>query len=224
MLTKVEIHEHIGEFPTKGANLHHHLAKLHLHSHVFRGLRGNSVPPYFQDSARAAVAAAISIIELVLVDPDIRDGLVGIPHYIHSMIAFACVFLLKVSTQYPAQYVDDSVIYNLTTRAVQQFRATPVGKWHLVHMMAEGLEKMIAKQTSTATTPGTVHHNGTSQLGFQHVLPESDADSTPLQNGDKSYSDDLFGNGFDEGFNFGTSSILNFDTGTLDLDFTGFGF
>ncbi|KAJ4366106.1 hypothetical protein N0V83_007741 [Neocucurbitaria cava] len=220
----LRIHEHIGEFPTKGANLHHHLAKLHLHSHVFRGLRGNSVPPYFQDSARAAVAAAISIIELVLVDSDIRDGLVGIPHYIHSMIAFACVFLLKVSTQYPAQYVDDSVIYNLTTRAVQQFRATPVGKWHLVHMMAEGLEKMIAKQTNTATTPGPVHHNGTSQLGFQHVSLEPGTDSTPLQNGDKSYSDDLFGNGFDEGFNFGTSSILNFDTGTLDLDFTGFGF
>ena len=224
VLTKAEIHEFIGEFPTKGANLHHHLAKLHLHSHVFRGLKGNTVPPYFQDSARAAVAAAISIIELVLVDHDIRSGLVGIPHYIHSMIAFACVFLLKVSTQYPAQYVEDAVIFDLTTKAVQQFRATPVGKWHLVHMMAEGLEKMLARQTQSTPAADIVHHhNGSGQPVMQHA-PELDPSATPLLNGGSSYGEDIFDNGFDEGFNFGTSSFLNFDTGTLDLDFTGVGF
>ena len=92
-LASAELHESIGEFPTKGVILHHHLAKLHLHSHVFRGLKGAPVPSYFQDSAVAAVAAATAIIETVLTDNDIRDGLVGIPHYIHSMIAFACVFV-----------------------------------------------------------------------------------------------------------------------------------
>ena len=90
--------------------------------------------------------------------------------------------------------------------------------------MAEGLEKMISKQTNISTAPAVVHHhNGNSQLDMQHAS-ESNTSPIPLQNGDKSYGNDLFGNGFDEGFNFGTSSFLNFDTGTLDLDFTGFGF
>lgn len=79
----LKLHQFIGEFPTKGVILHHHLAKLHLHSHVFRGLKGAPVPPYFQDSAVAAVSAATSIVEMLLSDYDIREGLAGIPHYIH---------------------------------------------------------------------------------------------------------------------------------------------
>jgi hypothetical protein len=83
-LTKPELHQFIGEFPTKGVILHHHLAKLHLHSHVFRGLKGSPVPPYFQESAVAAISAATSIIEMLLTDHDVREGLVGIPHYMYA--------------------------------------------------------------------------------------------------------------------------------------------
>lgn len=181
------------------------------------------MPSYFQESAAAAVTAATSIIKLVLTDPDIRDALVGIPHYIHSMIAFACVFLLKVSTQFPAHYIEDAVIFDLTTRAVQQFRATPVSKWHLVHMMAEGLEKMINKQTRSPSASITARPNGASRANTQH-LTDFASTSAPPANADGLYGDDIFGNSFEEGFNFGTASFLNFDTGTLDLDFTGFGF
>jgi hypothetical protein len=38
------------------------------------------------------------------------------------------------------------------------------------------------------------------------------------------HGDTLFTENFEDTFNFGTSSFLNFDTGTLDLDFNGFGF
>jgi hypothetical protein len=158
----------------------------------------------------------------VLTDDDIRSGLVGIPHYIHSMIAFACVFLLKTAAQYSGQYIEDAVVFDLTTRAVEQFRATPVGKWHLVHLMAEGLEKMLAKKTATPTAasmpqisaPPTMHHGHQ----INHNLPS-------IANGDSLFDDGMNGaTHFDDTFNFGTSSFLNFDTGTLDLDFTGFGF
>ncbi|EAT78396.2 hypothetical protein SNOG_14159 [Parastagonospora nodorum SN15] len=205
----LKLHESIGEFPTKGVILHHHLAKLHLHSHVFRGLKGAPVPTYFRTSATASVTAATAIIETVLTDDDIRDGLVGIPHYIHSMIAFACVFLLKIAAQYSGVYIEDAVVYDLTTRAVRQFRETPVGKWHLVHLMAEGLEKMLVKKTMGRTVMAA------------HDIAASPAPQpmAPTANGDV-----LFGENFEDAFNFGTSSFLNFDTGTLDLDFNGFGF
>jgi hypothetical protein len=210
----VELHESIGEFPTKGVILHHHLAKLHLHSHVFRGLKGAPVPQYFQVSAIAAVTAATAIIETVLSDDDIREGLVGIPHYIHSMIAFACVFLLKIAAQYSGQYIEDTFAFDLTTRAVQQFRSTPVGKWHLVHLMAEGLEKMLAKKTMTPTTAS------------KFVAPRTISPAPQASNNlpPTTHGDTVFTENFEDTFNFGTSSFLNFDTGTLDLDFNGFGF
>lgn len=227
VLILVGIHEFIGEFPTKGANLHHHLAKLHLHSHVFRGLKGAAVPPHFQESASAAVASAIAIVELVLSDRDIRESLVGIPHYIHSMIAFACVFLLKVAVQYSGQYVEDDIVFDLITRAVKQFHATPVGKWHLVHMMAEGLEKMIAKQmrpldpSFPAAVEQSIDDRG--QRGGS-VTADVNGATLPPATSEVSYDNGIFEHGFDDGFTFGTSSFLNFDTGTIDLDFSGFGF
>jgi hypothetical protein len=172
-------------------------------------LKGAPVPTYFCASATASVTAATAIIETVLTDDDIRDGLVGIPHYIHSMIAFACVFLLKIAAQYSGVYIEDAVVYDLTTRAVRQFRETPVGKWHLVHLMAEGLEKMLVKKTMERTVVAA------------HDIAASPAPQpmAPTANGDV-----LFGENFEDAFNFGTSSFLNFDTGTLDLDFNGFGF
>jgi hypothetical protein len=135
------------------------------------------------------------------------------------MIAFACVFLLKIVAQYSGQYIEDSFVVNLTTKAVQQFHTTPVGKWHLVHLMAEGLEKILARKTSPPITapqhPGRIDAVIANASHEQHVN-----DIPPPANN----SDILFGEDFDDTFNFGTSSFLNFDTGTIDLDFTGFGF
>jgi hypothetical protein len=182
------------------------------------------VPPYFRTSAVAAVTAATSIIEIILSDDDIRDGLVGIPHYIHSMIAFACVFLLKIAGQYSGQYIEDAVVFDLATRAVQQFRSTPVGKWHLVHLMAEGLEKMLAKKAkSPISTSNTPTARSTTTSNAEYATPATNT-ITPMMNGENVFTGGASGASFDDVFSFGTSSFLNFDTGTIDLDFTGFGF
>ncbi|KAF9729121.1 hypothetical protein PMIN06_000027 [Paraphaeosphaeria minitans] len=217
----LKLHQHIGEFPTKGVILHHHLAKLHLHSHVFRGLKGASVPPHFQDSAAAAVSSATSTVEMLISDYDIREGLVGIPHYLHSMIAFACVFLLKVASQHSGQYIDDAVVYDLTTKAAQQFRATSVGKWHLVHMMAEGLEKLVASRTTNSTTNSNQQLlPATSQAGLDlHHSPHMASMTAP--NG--YYEGDPLHHGFDDDFGLGTSNFLSIQPGELDFNFPGFG-
>lgn len=220
-LILAELHQQIGEFPTKGVILHHHLAKLHLHSHVFRGLKGISVPSHFKDSAAAAVSAATSTVKMLLSDYDIREGLVGIPHYLHSMIAFACVFLLKIASQHSGQYIDDAVVYDLTTKAVQQFRATSVGKWHLVHMMAEGLEKLVASRTTNSTTDSVQQLlPATSQagLGLDHS-PHMTSTTSPSG----FYEGDPLHNGFDDDFGLGTSNFLSIQPGELDFNFPGSG-
>ncbi|KAI1083111.1 hypothetical protein F5B20DRAFT_577494 [Whalleya microplaca] len=147
-----EGHEHVGRFPRKGVLLHYHFAKLHLYSHVFRGLNNATIPTHFLDSATAAVNAATSIVDLLIADPDLQAAVAGMPSYLHSMTAFACVFLAKLAMIHGDELIERAVVINLTSSLIQLYRSSPVGKWHLVNLMANGLEKMV-KTLSTATMP-----------------------------------------------------------------------
>ncbi|EMD93686.1 hypothetical protein COCC4DRAFT_67032 [Bipolaris maydis ATCC 48331] len=220
----MKLHERIGEFPAKGVILHHHFAKLYLHSHVFRGLKGAVVPTHFRESAMAAVSASTAIIELILRDPDVRESLVGIPHYIHSMIAFACVLLLKVAAQHSGQYIDDGFVLDLITRVVQQFRSTSTGKYHLVHLMADGLEKMAASkiQSPSVLQMHNPSANGDPQVGLSHGIGST---ATPLNtNGTGNmFANNIPGTGFEVEFGLGTSQFLLSDFGNFDFNFGGMG-
>ncbi|KAF2259776.1 hypothetical protein CC78DRAFT_536823 [Lojkania enalia] len=219
----LKLHQFIGEFPTKGVILHHHLAKLHLHSHIFRGLKGAPVPPYFQDSAVAAVSAATSIIDMLLTDYDIREALVGIPHYIHSMIAFACVFLLKITAQHSGQFIEDVVVLDMTAKVVQQFRSTAVGKYHLVHLMADGLEKMAMSRTkSPSSFQNPPPPNGVAQSGM-HNTTEPNAAIPQMASDNGFYGCSIMGNSFDDDLSLSTTPFLHFDSGNFDFGLSGFG-
>src|SRR6478752_4741008 len=91
----------IGGFPRKGIVLHYNFAQLYLYSHVFRGIsKDDHIPHYFLDCALNGIKAATTIIDKFLNDPDITSGIVGMPSYVHSMTAFASMFLTKVATKY----------------------------------------------------------------------------------------------------------------------------
>jgi hypothetical protein len=87
------------------------------------------------------ITAATTIIDKFLHDPDITLGIVGMPSYVHSMTAFASMFLTKVAIKYHDLIAKEKV-YDLITGLVQQFRSQPAGKWHLAGLMASGLERM----------------------------------------------------------------------------------
>lgn len=136
---------HIGNFPSVGIQVHYNFAKLHLCSHIFRGVgEGEPIPMWFLPTATTAVRAAISTIEWLLGSEELQTGLAGVPHYFHTMIAFSCVFLLKVATRHNSQlFVEPERAFRLTGDIARIFRKTEIGQWHLVHRMAEGLEKMV---------------------------------------------------------------------------------
>ncbi|KAG8667728.1 hypothetical protein FPOAC2_12914 [Fusarium poae] len=132
----------IGGFPRKGVVLHYNFAQLYLYSHVFRGIsKDDHIPHYFLDCAVNGITAATTIIDKFLHDPDITLGIVGMPSYVHSMTAFASMFLTKVAIKYHDLIAKEKV-YDLITGLVQQFRSQPAGKWHLAGLMASGLERM----------------------------------------------------------------------------------
>lgn len=125
--------------------MHYHWAKLYLQSYVLRGLpeSGAVIPEHFLENASAAVAAATAIINLLLEDKDAQIAIAYVPHHIHGMIAFACMFLLKIATKYSEQLFLDTVRFQRLINALaQHFKSTDVGKDHLIHRMADGLEKM----------------------------------------------------------------------------------
>ncbi|KAM5386699.1 hypothetical protein ACJZ2D_000662 [Fusarium nematophilum] len=105
----------IGGFPRKGIILHYNFAQLYLYSHVFRGLSKNDpVPHYFLECALNAISTATTIIDKFLHDPDVALGIVGMPAYVHSMTAFASMFLTKVATKYD-DLIDRGKVYDLIT-------------------------------------------------------------------------------------------------------------
>lgn len=135
----------IGNWPNKGAIMHYHWAKLYLQSYVLRGLpeTGAVIPEHFLENASAAVAAATAIINLLLDDKDAQIAIAYVPHHVHGMIAFACMFLLKIATKHSEQLFVDTVRFQRLINALaQHFKSTDLGKDHLIHRMAEGLEKM----------------------------------------------------------------------------------
>jgi hypothetical protein len=78
-----------------------------------------------------------------LEDKDAQTAIAYVPHHVHGMVAFACMFLLKIATKHSEQlFVDQSRYQHLIAGLAQHFKTVDVGKDHLIHRMAEGLEKM----------------------------------------------------------------------------------
>ena len=153
-LKEKDHYDHIGAFPKKAVQLHYHFAKLHLHSHVFRGLSASQpIPHYLMDCTVTAINAASATINYILSDTDVGAVTVGIPSYLHCMTAFACTFLVKVAIKYGKTLIEPDYVWDITTRLVQHFKSVPAGKWHLTKLMGPGLERLAAMLDPAKTRP-----------------------------------------------------------------------
>lgn len=90
----------IGTFPPKGIILYSYFAKLQLNSFAIRGIPASQgdLSTERKEFVNIAVSSATSTLTFVLEEADMRRSLVGTPLYVHTMIAFASVFLMKVAT------------------------------------------------------------------------------------------------------------------------------
>ncbi|KAF4968287.1 hypothetical protein FZEAL_10408 [Fusarium zealandicum] len=208
----------IGSFPRKGTILHYNFAQIHLYSHIFRGLSADDpIPHYFLDCATKAVSAATAIIDLIITDPDVAVGIVGMPSYMLSMTAFACMFLIKVALKYGGDLIERQKVHDLTTSLVSQFRSLPTGKWHLANLMAGGLERMTGTLNSVA--PGQVGQVPTGIVVGNGIHENMDV-SNQMPPGDHPFDigGDMF---FDYDMSFGLSPVFPFDPSMFSLDPSG---
>lgn len=89
----------------------------------------------------------MSILQLVIDEPDIRDALIGVPLYLHTMITYAAVFLLKVQQQWKAARLgtDSALIRESVQHIIQIFSREGASERHLSYYIARGLGKMLAR-------------------------------------------------------------------------------
>lgn len=166
------------------------------------------------------MAAATAIIDLIITDPDVAVGLVGMPSYMLSMTAFACMFLIKVAIKYGGDLIERRHVQDLTTGLVRQFRSLSAGKWHLANLMVGGLERMLST-LNTTTAPGQVPLPPNGVPMGPGMVPENVDVSGQMMQGDRPFTEidgDLF---FDYDMSFGLSPVFRFDPGMFAIDGSG---
>ncbi|ETS74504.1 hypothetical protein PFICI_14370 [Pestalotiopsis fici W106-1] len=138
----------IGSFPPKGIILYSYFAKLQLNSLAIRGvsLSQGRLSTERKEFANMAISAAASILTFVLEEEDMRRALVGTPLYVHTMIAFASVFLMKVATKWNrimGLNVESNYVSHLLERMILLLKNSVTSERHLLYHIASGLEKML---------------------------------------------------------------------------------
>jgi hypothetical protein len=143
---------HIATYPAKGVGLHFNFAKLQVSSLALRGLQpfsGNDMSVNRRELANMAISCAISTLQTVLDEPDVRNSVVGVPIYLHTMITYSAVFLLKVQQKWKAFRLgtDPVLIRDLVTRIVTMLNEARAGERHLSHHIATGMGRMLDRFT-----------------------------------------------------------------------------
>ena len=101
-----------------------------------------------------AISAAASSLTFILEEEDMRRALVGTPLYVHTMIAFSCVFLMKVATKWNAVglNIEPAFAWDLVDRMIRLLESTVTSNRHLAHHIAAGLSKMLSRSKSSVET------------------------------------------------------------------------
>ncbi|KAJ5627302.1 hypothetical protein N7528_004729 [Penicillium herquei] len=132
-----------------GVEIHYYFSELVLHSLVLRGRPLDTLhdmPTSLRPLTLRAIEAAHLVLEHFTQTQGYREGIVGMPLYLHSTIAFAVVFLVKMSycwhvigiTIDPAQRTRP-----LIQAIIKLLRNCRAGANHVVFSMANGFERML---------------------------------------------------------------------------------
>lgn len=148
-----------------------------------------------REAANASISAAMAILNTILYEADIRNAVVGAPLFLHTMVAFSSVFLMKVAWKWnwASLYIDQVQIQHLVTSIIDLLSKAKASENHLTYYIASGLRKMLEQLTRPAgleTSPTASSKEGIQRGG----VPSSEA---PF---------------YDTGFNFFDNYGLDFDS------------
>jgi hypothetical protein len=156
---------YVRTYPSKGVVLHYHFAKFQLNSLALRALSPSNTPVFSMDRkecANIAISSAMACLNMVLEEQDIRDAIVGVPIFTHTMVTFSAVFLLKVAVNWNSAYlgINGRQVRRLVERVIDLMNCVSAGERHLTRHIAGGLGKMLGRFDSWETAWQAGRHAG----------------------------------------------------------------
>lgn len=141
----------VSTYPEKGVSLHQNFGKLQVSSIALRGIQELDTVEFSADRtelARTAVNCAVTILEMVLDETDVRSSVVGVPICLHTMITYSSVFLLKVQRCRSIKLdINRDSTRELVERTISLMNESRATKRHLSYHIASGLKHMLDRFT-----------------------------------------------------------------------------
>lgn len=134
---------------TQAVELHYNFSNLVLNSLVLRGRPLEKIadmPASLRPLALKAIEAAHAVAQQFLSEPRYKQEIVGMPLYLHSMIAFAVVFLMKMSYRWHLIGITIDPLQRtipLVEDTIKLLQSCNAGANHMVFSMAKGFERML---------------------------------------------------------------------------------
>lgn len=141
---------YVRTYPSKGVVLHYHFAKFQLNSLALRAVTPANTPVFSmerKECANTAISAAMACLNLVLDEADVRDAIVGVPIFTHSMVTFCALFLLKVTVNWNSTYlnIDGRQVRHTVERVIDLMTCVSAGERHLTRHISRGLTKILER-------------------------------------------------------------------------------
>ncbi len=146
------------DYLSGGVDLHYCFSELVLNSLVLRGRPLDTLqdlPTSLRPLTLRAIEASHALLQHFIEEPGYRNGIVGMPLYLHSMIALAVVFLIKISHRWHTIGVTIDPIQRtrpLILGIIRLLRECKAGAGHMVFSMATGFERMLQQSSRQVTT------------------------------------------------------------------------
>lgn len=134
-----------------------------------------------KESANIAISSAMACLNMVLEEQDIRDAIVGVPIFTHTMVTFSAVFLLKVAVNWNSAYLslDGRQVRILVERVIELLNCVSAGERHLTRHIARGLGKMLERfdswetwQTGSTSVGGSLEGSGGDVPGGANAMAQ----------------------------------------------------
>jgi hypothetical protein len=205
---------YIGTYPSKGVSLHYFYARLQLNSLSLRGLKQDydNLSTSRRELASIATSSAVMILRMTLEEPDITGAIVGVHLYLHTMITYATMFLLKVQQRWGGAQIgiDLMQIRDLVGRVINLLQEAKASQRHLAHHIAIGLSKMLdrvvtVEHDNSSTAPNYQNEASASASTDEYSAPGNG--STVFEPGSLEMYGDMAG--YDQAFPFGFFDVLS---------------
>ncbi|RSM15863.1 hypothetical protein CDV31_004805 [Fusarium ambrosium] len=160
--------QHVSQYPSRGVVLHYHFARLQLFSICLRGLKPSeeyTISTERRDFINNAIQSAFSALNLILDDPDMRKAVLGMPLYLLTTITYACLFLIKLQSQWNSAQLNISTmdVVNVVERTTTMLHNTHHCERHVIHYVKMGLSSMLKTLTEYSVLGGenqSIQHAG----------------------------------------------------------------